>query len=619
MLVFDKNVYRDKAYGGWLGKNIGGTLGGPYEGAKELLDLKFYPEPPDGKPLPNDDLDLQLVWLHALEQYGPRLTAVHLGREWVDHVRFAFDEYGYGLYNLRRGILPPVSGWFSNPFVDCMGAPIRSEIWAMIAPGLPELAAYYAWNDAVVDHGNGESVWGEVLFAAIESAAFVESDPRTLIDIGMRLIPKESRVARAVRLLLELHAEGVPWQQAREAILKEYGHDNFTDAPQNIAFTLLGWLYGEDFEDALLKATNCGYDTDCTAATLGAILGIVHGAGAIPEKWSAPVGEAVVLSPAIVGIDAPQTLDELTERTMTAANETLAAWRIPLRIGDSEKKLTLADMPKVTTPFSKATAWKHTAVSWALLAGSDLQNGLDVSVDYGTEGPAIGRLEQRTLTIRLNNPTSEMWEGTLSLVVPAGWTAPDPLPCSVRPGESIEWVASVTSSKVVEPTYTLYLGLSRKYDTGALWNVDRMPIAMVPKLEWEISAPDGQTYRVSASTTEIPFTACGAGNEPGWWRAKTTIRAAVDQEARLIVATVVPMRARLRGEKVLEAVEPRIFMPAYHRAVPSTRQEVSLRRGANELEVEVHFEKDVQPVIVAVVDPTRGRHHAALDVTFELG
>ncbi len=432
MLVFDKNVYRDKAYGGWLGKNIGGTLGGPYEGAKELLDLKFYPEPPDGKPLPNDDLDLQLVWLHALEQYGPHLTAVHLGREWVDHVRFAFDEYGYGLYNLRRGILPPVSGWFSNPFVDCMGAPIRSEIWAMIVPGLPELAAYYAWNDAVVDHGNGESVWGEVLFAAIESAAFVESDPRTLIDIGMRLIPKESRVARAVRLLLELHAEGVPWQQAREAILKEYGHDNFTDAPQNIAFTLLGWLYGEDFEDALLKATNCGYDTDCTAATLGAILGIVHGA-------------------------------------------------------------------------------------------------------------------------------------------------------------------------------------------GALWNVERMPIAMVPKLEWEISAPDGQTYRVSASTTEIPFTACGAGNEPGWWRAKTTIQAAVDQEARLIVATVVPMRARLRGEKVLEAVEPRIFMPAYHRAVPSTRQEVSLRRGANELEVEVHFEKDVQPVIVAVVDPTRGRHHAALDVTFELG
>ena len=105
MLVwaFDEDVYRDKATGGWLGKNIGGTLGGPVEGRKELLDLTFYPLLPQGKPLPNDDLDLQLVWLHALEQYGPGLTAVELGQEWLEHVRFPYDEYGYALANLRRG------------------------------------------------------------------------------------------------------------------------------------------------------------------------------------------------------------------------------------------------------------------------------------------------------------------------------------------------------------------------------------------------------------------------------------------------------------------------------------------------------------------------------------
>ena len=126
-------TYKDKIYGGWMGKNIGGTLGGPLEGRKELMSYDFYPRLGE-LPLPSDDLDLQLVWLHALETYGPRLSAVELAEQWKEHVFFPYDEYGYALTNMRRGMSPPVSGWFSNPFTDCMGSPIRSEIWAMIAP-----------------------------------------------------------------------------------------------------------------------------------------------------------------------------------------------------------------------------------------------------------------------------------------------------------------------------------------------------------------------------------------------------------------------------------------------------------------------------------------------------
>lgn len=122
--------------------------------------------------MPNDDLDLQLVWLHAVEQYGAGLTAKDLGQEWLEHVFFPYDEYGYALTNLRRGINPPVSGWFGNPFTNCMGSPIRSEIWAMLAPGAPAIAARYAWQDAIVDHGCGEGVYGEMFFAAIECCIY---------------------------------------------------------------------------------------------------------------------------------------------------------------------------------------------------------------------------------------------------------------------------------------------------------------------------------------------------------------------------------------------------------------------------------------------------------------
>ena len=53
--------YKDKVYACWVGKNIGGTMGTPYEGRRELLDVKGFATEP-GVVLPNDDLDLQLIW-----------------------------------------------------------------------------------------------------------------------------------------------------------------------------------------------------------------------------------------------------------------------------------------------------------------------------------------------------------------------------------------------------------------------------------------------------------------------------------------------------------------------------------------------------------------------------
>ena len=70
MLKLNKATYLDKLYACWLGKSIGGTLGAPYEGSHDFLDVRGFKSKP-GEPLPNDDLDLQLVWLSAMECRGP--------------------------------------------------------------------------------------------------------------------------------------------------------------------------------------------------------------------------------------------------------------------------------------------------------------------------------------------------------------------------------------------------------------------------------------------------------------------------------------------------------------------------------------------------------------------
>jgi ADP-ribosylglycohydrolase len=310
----NKELFAEKVLGGWLGKSIGGTLGAPYEGKKEILNLSFYDPVPEGS-VPNDDLDLQLVWLHVLQDKGLNLDVNDLAEAWLDHIIYPFDEYGVAISNLKRGLRPPITGYHNNFFHDGLGAPIRSEIWAFISPAQPLKAMEYAYQDAVVDHAF-DGVYGEVFLAVIESMAFVENRAEVLIDYGLSAIPENSRVARAVRDTVKWYHQGFSWLEIRERILLHHGSNNFTDCPQNIAFVILGWLCGGgDFEKSITTAVNCGYDADCTGATLGAILGVICGARGIPQKWLAPIGAEVVVGSGVVGIDAPKTLDDLSKLT----------------------------------------------------------------------------------------------------------------------------------------------------------------------------------------------------------------------------------------------------------------------------------------------------------------
>lgn len=338
-LQLSHDTYRDKILGCWMGKSAGGTLGTPLEkmwGERQPFDIDFYPVIREGG-LPNDDLELQLIWLIALEERGIDLTSRDLADYWLEYVQYNPDEYGLHKSNLRLGLIPPVSGWYNNAFRDCMGCPIRSEIWACIAPGLPDVAAAYAWRDAIVDHAGGESVYGEVSNAALQSAAFFISDRDALLDISLSVIPDDCMTARTIRRARDAHARGLSWIEARNDVMEFAYHPNGQHSPINLGFQTIGWLYGSEFGDHLCKAVNCGWDTDCTGATLGATLGLIRGASSLPDKWMAPLGRTIATSEENGGITPgplPRTVDELTERTMAIGRQVLA------RYGD---RVTLAD------------------------------------------------------------------------------------------------------------------------------------------------------------------------------------------------------------------------------------------------------------------------------------
>ena len=162
--------YRKKVKGCFLGKNIGGTLGAPFECFRGVYEIDRFMQDVS-QPVPNDDLDLQLVWLSAVEHEGKNLDSHILGEYWENYVSAVISEYGTGKNNFQMGICPPLTGVMRNENRNSNGAWIRTEIWACLAAGNPALAANYAYYDACVDHAE-EGVFSAVFLAAVEAAAF---------------------------------------------------------------------------------------------------------------------------------------------------------------------------------------------------------------------------------------------------------------------------------------------------------------------------------------------------------------------------------------------------------------------------------------------------------------
>ncbi len=440
--IIQREVYREKLLGCWLGKNIGGTLGMPFEWKRQVNDVTFYTQDLTGEPVANDDLDIQLLWLLVLEDRGVDIDTKVLAEYWQLYLTPTWAEYGISKSNLRMGLPPPLSGLHNNNFKHSCGAFIRSEIWACIAPGNPRLAASFAYQDAIIDHGDGEGLYAAVFCAALESAAFVEDDYSKLVEIGLSFIPPDCGVAQAVNSVREAVAAGKKWREIRDIILRDFGGHAHTgqdfciseedvnkgltggdmgyDAPSNIAIVVLGLLSGDDFDTKLCTAVNCGEDTDCTAATIGAVFGIVHGAESIPRRWIDPIGcgiKTMCLELGALQARLPKDVQELTDRVERMA------WEVAIRHGGRKNDLQPLSLP--------VAAQRHGRGAEDQLYRSLGQvlydfNFFSCQVDYGDEGASIRSSSEKQIRIKICSKGRPQTMVNFAVHAPPAW--------EIRPG-----------------------------------------------------------------------------------------------------------------------------------------------------------------------------------------
>lgn len=444
--------YFDKVYGGWIGKCLGGAAGAPVEGYKCLIECKDYKEMLRTD-LPNDDLDLQLLWLEVLQKKGFDLTSEDLAMAWDKQCWYPFSEYGIFLKNYERGICPPTSGSFNNPlFCEGEGSPIRSEIWGMCFPGRPEIAAKYAKLDSSLDH-YGESVWIEQFYAAMESQAFFETDILQLIQKEIHWLPKNSRARKCVEEVLTYYVKGNDdWQCARKHMLRRYGHHEFTNAVTNLGIVIIALLYGEHNLDKIINiAFRSGFDADCTCATAAAIFGIMIGREGIDKKLQEIIGDTLV-----VGIEIESSYRSIKQLTVeTCEMGCLAEKAGGISITNIPENMELRTLPK-----------KESSVL--------------INVRYNTM-PAIGYCDDCEVIIEITNEKECTVEGILEFEkVPFGWKIEyQKEKIKVCPGEHVEIPVHIQTDENVTEVHNTnkiivnYAGLKKEFGiAGAcIWKV----------------------------------------------------------------------------------------------------------------------------------------------------
>jgi ADP-ribosylglycohydrolase/transcriptional regulator with XRE-family HTH domain len=356
---FASDELYDRIYGGWLGRCIGCTLGRPlelmgsYEAIEEFLERGgAYPLDdyvPEILPAPevytgtepamrhflrgniqyaprDDDLDYTILNLRILERYGANFTSEQVADTWLRHLAYnnIYTAERAAYANLVKQYGPPDTALHRNPYREFIGAQIRADIFGYTLPGQPRTAAQHAWRDARISHvKNG--LYGAMMVSAMISAAFVTSDVEEIVRIGLKVVPERSRMAAVIRETLDQSANADNWQEVAAYISEAFAEYDPIHVLPNTCIVVLALLAGQgDFERSVTIAAMCGMDSDCNAATVGSIVGVLNGVAAIPVKWSRPLNDQLE---SWVRGECRNSISDLAARTLNIARHMLTGDR----------------------------------------------------------------------------------------------------------------------------------------------------------------------------------------------------------------------------------------------------------------------------------------------------
>lgn len=329
----------EKTYAGVLGKLIGVYLGRAVEGWTYEAIRETFGEVADyvnhrvNWPLivPDDDISGTFLFYRALEDNGfPRdIDARTIGDTWLNYIVEDKTVLWWGglgrstehtaYLRLKNGIAAPASGSIAmngKGMAEQIGSEIFIDTWAMVNPADPDRAAAMARAAGSVSH-DGVAVEAACLLAAMQAAAYEESDIDKLLDLGLRFSRSNELNGVIADVREQCARAGDDWRAVRAWLGANHGYERYPGncpmVPNHALLIASFILGGDDVQKGLKIAVSSGWDTDCNAGNLGALNGIRLGIAGLETgpDFRGPVADLMY----VVGADGGECVTDAVIET----------------------------------------------------------------------------------------------------------------------------------------------------------------------------------------------------------------------------------------------------------------------------------------------------------------
>jgi len=353
----DWDEYTERIQGAWYGRCGAVILGKPLEMGYDRNQIKNYLESVDAYPLddwvpsrseklnitlrdiesskgnvkfvqPDDDIHYTILALLLAEKKGIRFSTLDVGINWLDNIPYhwfwcASRQTYYNFVNMTddRSKQEQVDEMPTklNPWRECIDGQLRGDLWGYISPADPRAASELAHRECSLSLIKNGVYGGMFVAGCIATALSKKPSVDTIIQGGLSVIPKESRLAEAIKDVMIWYSTDNEWIPVCDKIYEKYGHLPFAGTMNNIAIVVLALLHGQlDFTRTITTAVMCGIDTDCNSATAGSIVGAAIGYDKLDKKWINPLNDTVKTVVADFG---EGKISDLVQRTLILAQE----------------------------------------------------------------------------------------------------------------------------------------------------------------------------------------------------------------------------------------------------------------------------------------------------------
>ncbi len=349
--IIQKDLYKNKLEGFWLGQCIGNwtglitemdKIGIAHEGkGKGFYTRKNW----GGKDEPNiwdsnkysetitfffadedsiwgadDDTDIEYMYQEIiLKDNTPKLSGKQIQKGWLNHIykkeeNFLWVSNQRAFDLMQKGILPPeTSNPKNNIHYEMIDAQLTTEIFGFFAPTRPDIALEIS-HLPILTTARKNAKWIAEFNVIMYSLASIETTHNSLKDKihwmanqARKHLPNDSYSAKMYDFVKASYLEGKKWEETRDELNLKYQirqEDDYLWATKdkscngcfaagiNFGASIISLLYGEgDIKETIKIGTLAGWDSDNPTATWAGLLGFMLGKDGIEKVFNRKFSE----------------------------------------------------------------------------------------------------------------------------------------------------------------------------------------------------------------------------------------------------------------------------------------------------------------------------------------